>query len=380
MTENNLDEKQKERLLATWCDHVTRLVAIPSTSADTKEHDLSTLNVIAYIEAVLIKAGFSTERLEARPGHVSLYAFKGEPLILLSGHVDTVPCNADAWQSDPFTLTLREGRAYGLGACDMKGFIALMLTLAASTAGDNLALLFTSDEETDMAGALKAVEHLKGRRFSLIVIGEPTGNVPVTAHKGWMYREYRTQGKAAHSSHPELGESAIEKGLTVLNALYALRDRFKVQSDVRGQYPTLNVGRVTGGDAANRVPDTFTVIFDVRPTPYVDVAKVKESLSALPGDGVLHAPFADIAPLKDTLSPALLALLERLTGTPCQSVAYCTEGSLLQSLGPCVILGPGSIAQAHQVDEWIEISEVRRALHIFTELLRTLNRPNGDRP
>lgn len=363
--------------------HLTALCGFKSASYDDLSLDEPNDKVIEYMEEVLSSCGFTCTKIPSEHGKSNLLACLGKPHILLSGHTDTVPCNKDLWHTDPYALTIKDGKAYGLGACDMKGYLALILTLAQTgKLKDGVGILATADEETSMAGALSCQEYFSKHNlsFKFIFIGEPTQNRPVIGHKGWMYRELIVKGAGAHSSNPSLGINALEEALPLIESLKALRLKLSQNPgpcDI--PYPTLNLGAIAGGDCANRVMADLKLTFDLRPTQDFDRSKAVEALDEIVGsyqgkaEISLNAPYADIEPMKAT--EAVLEqeeLLSSLTRNHCGYVSYCTEGSILQQSGPCVILGPGSIAQAHQVDEFIALQEAYEAYDIYAALIEKL--------
>lgn len=363
--------------------HLSALCSFKSASYDDLSLDEPNDKVIGYMEEVLISCGFSCTKIPSEHGKSNLFASLGKPQILLCGHTDTVPCDKDKWQTDPYFLTVKEGKAYGLGACDMKGYLALILTLAQTgTLKEGTAVLATADEETSMAGALSCREYFSRHdlRFKFIFIGEPTQNRPVVGHKGWMYRELIVKGAGAHSSNPSLGINALEEALPLIESLKALRLKL---SQIQGPYdiphPTLNLGAIAGGDCANRVMADLKLTFDLRPTQDFDMTCALAALDEITRSyrgkaGIsLRAPYADIEPLR--AASAVLEqeeLLSALASSPLGYVSYCTEGSILQQSGPCVILGPGSIAQAHQANEFISLQEVDEAFEIYGTLIAKL--------
>ncbi len=351
-----------------------KLVAIPTASCDEREKEDGNQKLLGFISETLAPLGFSLTFIGDDPKWQNLLAIRGDSKYLLSGHTDTVPCNLDKWESNPYQLTLKEDKAFGLGACDMKAFLAVMLTLAKHTNFD-LALLFTAQEETSMQGAIECQKALKEKfDFKLIIIGEPTENTLVTSHKGWMYGKLDIEGKSAHSSNPSLGVNAIEQGVQALELLIKLKDNLSLRDPQNP--PTLNLGQIIGGDCANRVCSHLSLIFDVRPTEKIGVKEVLKELHTIEKRLLEHKikahfsyPYPFIEPMATRISKEDRALLEKLTLKKSESVNYCTEGSLLQDLGPCVILGPGSIAQAHQENEFVSLKSLEDHFKLIKEFL-----------
>ncbi len=369
---------------------LAKLVSCHSASSDDEALDEGNAALISYVKDLLSTQGFNFKEIHYSDKWSNLLCTRGEPKVVFSAHSDTVPCAAGSWHSDPYTLTVKkdEDKAYGLGACDMKGFLAAVLTTACSSKFD-MAILITAEEETSMNGAYAAASALKneGVAYPLIVIGEPTLNTPVTAHKGWMYLELKITGKAAHSSAPHEGVNAIVKSSQLIKMLDDLKELWKSRVVKTGHsdyesIPTLNFGKVTGGDCANRVCDEVTLIMDVRPTQYYGIEKIKADILDLTTDFqkqegsdtkvTISYPYPLIEPLKRSIQPDTVSLFENITSKKTVSVSYCTEASVLQELGPCVIMGPGSIAQAHTVDEYIALSSLKDAIGQISRLLHSL--------
>lgn len=386
--------------------YLEKLVSFPTVSDTDPARDRPNLPLVEWAREEFARLGFATEVIDVAPGKACLLAHKGPLLgrklgdrggLLLSGHSDTVGCDPDLWASAPWRLEVREGRAFGLGACDMKGFLACALAAAAklATSGRDAALsrglgiLITCDEETSMAGAAAAAPRLKalGLAPELVVIGEPTLMTPVFGHKGYMGRSLTVTGRACHSSDPDRGVSAAHGAARAILQLEALAKRLRDAPDARDpdfapvDWATLNVGSVHGGDSVNRVCASARIEFDVRPTPRMNAAAVRPLLAELEGALARElqasgaaAALRDLYPdLEAFVNPdrAVRARVESLAGRPGEFVAYATEASHLQALGPTVVMGPGSIAQAHGVDEFIELAELERGEAMINRLIES---------
>lgn len=596
---------QEWQLTSTPQECLTKLVACNTVSSTNTAEDHSTLEMIEQLIQHFSKQHMFCIKLEESAGKFNLFALSLETLkrlfstqkecidecqegsvaydkvihnaakqdqassslidsnktcglgLLLSGHADTVPFNAQAWHSEPLTLTEKDGRLYGRGSVDMKGFIACAAALSTLTAcydsktgkcspksehleegtscksahtTDNtffpsahaakipscklmdlhaISCLITSDEETSMNGAqimsllamkplsslgcspatlifdwqwaqqqaqsdsalskilnsLQSSSHISqytfaadcyvqdqsneckttqgqlfccdvrntwldqafiNRQFDLVIIGEPTQMQAVIAHKGWMARTLKVQGKTAHSSNPAQGCNALNLMNSVMTQLIELSQKLQISPrDERFAVPhvTLNLGRIHGGQAHNTVCDNVELDFDVRPIPLCNNQQIQRmlqkivdeanhnfmphgkslkkdlaelnaeqtSINTATNDAIiantlldhksqphpvnlpfsLTIPFADIDCFENTNAPSLhllkqaIALVQEsypeqanLLDSELKCVNYCTEASLLQKIGPCVILGPGNIAQAHQENEFIEIEQL----------------------
>ena len=363
------------------------LVAIPSVSSADARFDQGNRDVIDRLASWLEPLGF---RIEVVPvsasGHkADLIATlgTGEGGLALAGHTDTVPWDPGRWTTDPFTLTEREGHLYGLGTADMKGFFAVALDairqLDPRTLSVPLTIVATADEESTMAGA-EALSALGRPRARWVVIGEPTGLVPVRMHKGVSLQRLVLRGRSGHSSDPTGGASALDGMHAVLSALYELRAELATRHPHPGfvpPYPTLNVGAIHGGDSANRICGECVLAFDMRPVPGMDLAVVRAALRerverAVAGRGLeLELSFeTGVPPFETSVTSEIVRVTEELTGHEAGSVAFGTEGPFFQRLGAdTVVLGPGDISVAHQPDEHVSIAELARATGLVRELV-----------
>ena len=363
------------------------LVAMPSVSSADSRFDQGNRNVIDRLASWLEPLGFRIELVPvSASGHkADLIATlgAGEGGLALAGHTDTVPWDEGRWTTDPFALTERDGRLYGLGSTDMKGFFAVVLDavrdLDARTLVRPLTLVATADEESTMAGA-QALATLGRPRPRWVVIGEPTGLVPVRMHKGVSLQRLVLRGRSGHSSDPANGANALDGMHAVLGALFELRADLARRHPHPGfvpPFPTLNVGAIRGGDSANRICAECELAFDLRPVPGMDLAAVRAELRetverAIVGRGLaLDLSFeTGVPPFETPESSEIVRATEELTGEKAGSVAFGTEGPYFQQLGAdTVVLGPGDIAVAHQPDEHVAIEQVVRATSLVRELV-----------
>lgn len=355
------------------------LLAQPSVSSETARFDMPNEGVIDVLADWMQTLGFECERMPVpgRPGKFNLIAVKGRGPggLVLAGHSDTVPYDSRGWLSDPFRLSERDGRWYGLGVCDMKGFLALAVECAASFARESLRqpliLLATADEESTMDGAKALVE--AGRpRARYAVIGEPTGLKPVRLHKGIFMDSVHVHGRAGHSSRPDLGANAIDGIHDVLHALRGFREDLKSRRGSAGgfalDYPTLNLGAIHGGDSANRIPAHVELQVDMRFPPGMDIAPLREELRGRAAAG-LHTAGCQIefSALMDGVpafqteeTSEIVRVCEELTGHAAGAVDFATEGGYFNQLGlDTVILGPGDIEVAHQQNEYLPLDRIQ---------------------
>jgi acetylornithine deacetylase len=368
---------------------LTRLISLPSISSASARWDQSNESVVRVLAEWLEPLGFSVEILDVpnMPGKFNLIATLGSGPggLVLSGHTDTVPYDEARWQSDPFTLTERDGRWYGLGTCDMKGFFALAIEAAKEFAGQNLKepliILATADEESSMNGARALAEAGKPKaRYA--VIGEPTSLRPVRMHKGIMMERLTFEGISGHSSNPELGRNALDGMHEAMTELLTLRSHWQAQyqnANFDVQVPTLNLGCIHGGDNPNRICARCELHFDLRPLPGMDMETLRQAiLGRIRPVAERRQLTMEFEPLFDGVPPfetpadaALVEACEKLTGHTAHAVAFATEAPWLQKLGlETLVMGPGSIDQAHQPDEYLEMSYLEPTVQILRGLIR----------
>ena len=267
---------------------LAQLVALPSISCAINEWDMSNRAVIECLANWFNELNFTTRIQEIAPGKFNLIAVLGQDNsnekggLILSGHSDTVPYDANKWQSDPFTLVQKNDKLYGLGATDMKGFFPIIVEAVKAFAGKTpkhpLIVLATADEESSMAGARALMEQGIGFKPKAAIIGEPTNLVPIHMHKGIMIESIRVEGKSGHSSNPALGKSALEGMNEVMNSLLSLRSELQLRYRNPGfavQTPTINLGCIHGGDGANRICASCELHFDVRLLPGMDTDELR---------------------------------------------------------------------------------------------------------
>jgi acetylornithine deacetylase len=364
------------------------LLKAPSISCTQPDLDQSNLPVIHLLAGWLETQGFSCDiqPIPGQPGKANLVAIRGSGPggLVLAGHTDTVPCNPEKWRHDPFALTEADGRWYGLGSCDMKGFFPLIIEAVRSFDDQRfqrpLIVLATADEESSMSGARSLVaSSLHHARHA--VIGEPTGLRPVRVHKGILMERIDITGQAGHSSDPALGRNAIEAMHEVVTDLMSLRSDwqkrwtnplFSVPS------PTLNLGCIHGGDNPNRICAKCALEFDIRPLPGMNTDELRAQISgrlqriaAERSVRIDYKPLFPGVPPMDTAADApLVKACEELTGFSAGSVAFATEGPYLNQIGmQTLILGPGDIAQAHQPDEYLAMDRIEPTIALLRQLI-----------
>ena len=368
-------------------DRFAALLALPSVSCTQPELDQSNRSVVELLAGWLDDLGFSCELQEITPGKFNLLAVRGSGPggLVLAGHSDTVPFDEALWRSDPLLLSERDGRWYGLGSCDMKGFFALVIEAVQGLLDHDfrqpLMILATCDEESSMSGAraLAAAGKPLGRAA---VIGEPTGLRPIRMHKGIMMEKIEILGQSGHSSDPGLGHSALEAMHASIGALLDLRRQWQTELNnpqFSVPHPTLNFGCIHGGDNPNRICGQCSLEFDLRPLPGMDPQQLREAIrQKLQPVAERHQVRIDFAPLFPSVPPfeqaadcELVRIAERLTGHTAEAVAFATEAPYLQQLGcETLVLGPGDIACAHQPDEYLELTTIDPTVRVLRELIR----------
>jgi len=365
-----------------------RLLASPSVSCTEPEWDEGNRGVCELLAEWLQALGFRCEiqPMPSRDDKVNLIAVLGEGPggLVLAGHTDTVPFDEKLWAMDPFGLTVREGRLYGLGATDMKGFfpvaVEAALAFRESRLREPLILVATADEESSMDGAIQLVA--SGRpRARHAVVGEPTDLRPARVHKGMMMEAITVTGQSGHSSNPTLGRSALEGMQRVMADLLAFREELAARHRnplFEVEVPTLNLGCIHGGDNPNRICADCELHIDIRPLPGMQLAELRGALhrrlERLLADSGLKLDFLPLFPGVEALeTPAAAAIVraaEELTGAPAGVAGFGTEGPYLNALGmETVILGPGSVDRAHQPDEFLPLAAIQPTLDLLQGLI-----------
>lgn len=365
-----------------------QLVAIPSVSSVDPYLDQSNRAVIELLAEWLAALGFEIEltTISKAPDKLNLIARLGKGVegLVLSGHTDTVPFDEGAWTTDPFVLTEKEDRLYGLGTADMKGFFPLVIEairgLELSALKRPLIILATADEESTMAGARRLAQSAKPLGHYAL-IGEPTGLKPVHMHKGVLMGSIRLQGRAGHASDPRLGNNAIDGMYQVIGALLNWREELRTRYRnplFEVMEPTLNLGSIHGGDSPNRICAHCQLQVDMRLLPGMPLEEILATLKAkveqaIAGTGlaVQVSPIFNGVPAFATGKDSwIVRMTEQLSGQDAGTVAFATEGPFLNTLGmETVILGPGDIAQAHQADEFLAVERLQPMVELLRKLI-----------
>ena len=384
-TENN-----SELLFKNSVKILTDLIGFKTISGEDNN------SLIDYCDDILINLGATSFRtFDDDKKRVNLFATlkaknsSHKKPIILSGHTDVVPVSK-GWTTDPFKATIKGDKLFGRGACDMKGFIACTLAYAPIFSKANLDrdihFSFTFDEETACQGAPILIKELKnkGIKDGICIIGEPTNMKIIDAHKGCY--EYTTyfKGLAGHSSAPHKGVSAVEYATRYVNKLIELRKKLRERSPKNSifdpPHSTLSIGGIFGGIAHNVIADKCQVNWETRPVVKEDAIFLNSELDKYAAEVLLPEmkkifPHSSIEKKiigeiigfdRDEASDAC-ELISNLTGDNSrQVVSFGTEAGLFQEIGiSTVVCGPGSIEQAHKIDEYIVLDELKKCINLL---------------
>jgi acetylornithine deacetylase len=366
------------------------------------ESQRSNLELIHFCRDYLTGLGVESALVPSEDGEkANLYATVGpnvEGGVVLSGHTDVVPVAGQDWTSDPWTLTERDGKLYGRGACDMKGFDAIALALVPEMLKAPLKrpvhIALSYDEEVGCLGARILVEAMAaaGIKPAAVIVGEPSMMQVVTGHKGGTRMRTTVKGHAVHSSRVDVGVPAVMIAGKLIEwhnqTMAENKARASNQNPFEPPYSTLHVGVVQGGTAVNITAEHCEFSHEVRVVPGdegVDfvgrykarVAEIEAEMKAIaPETGITVEITSATPPLGPEKDGAAEALSRRLTGdNGSHVVAYGTEGGLFQGAGwSTVVCGPGDIAQAHQPDEFITVAQLEAGTAFVRDLIADLSR------
>jgi acetylornithine deacetylase len=384
-----------EALAARALPILERLVAFDTTS------HLSNLALVEWVEGYLAQHGIASRRIANADGKkANLLATVGpatEGGVVLSGHTDVVPVTGQAWTSDPWVLVERGGRLFGRGSSDMKGFLALALAAVPDLLAAPLArpahLAFSYDEEIGCFGAPLMIEVI-GRelpRPALVVVGEPTSMEVVSGHKGVGAWRVTVTGHEAHSAQTHLGVSANMVAARLMGALADIADGLERNADPASpftpKHTTLTIGRVNGGTAGNILARSCVFIFDLRGpatddrgaqlAPFFALARRldAEMKARFPETGVAVEQLSDVPGLRPDPESIAEAFVRRLAGDngPSRVASFASEAGQFQAASlPTVLCGPGSIDQAHQPDEYMDVTQLQRGAAFMARLVEAL--------
>ena len=357
---------QDNNSLINYCDDILKKNG--ATSFKTYDDDKKRVNLFSTIKAKKTK---------------------GKTPIILSGHTDVVPVSK-GWSTDPFKATIKGDKLYGRGSCDMKGFIACALAYAPIFSKANLDrdihFSFTFDEETACIGAPILIKELKKRGFTkgICIVGEPTNMKIIDAHKGAY--EYTTyfEGLAGHSSQPHKGVSAVEYAARYVTKLIELRqklkDRVPKDSIFTPPYSTLSIGGIFGGIAHNVIADKCHVKWETRPVikedakflnseldKYVNEELLPAMKKVYPESNIRKEVIGEIIGFDRDKDSEACEFVSSITGDNSREVvSFGTEAGLFQEIGiSTAVCGPGSIEQAHKIDEFIKLDEIHKCLNFL---------------
>lgn len=376
---------------------IETLVGFDTTSRE------SNLELIGFVEDYLKSHGvestlvFNDDRSKANLV-ASIGPATSQGGIVLSGHSDVVPVDGQEWSTDPFRVVERDGRLYGRGTCDMKGFLGIVLALIPEFQTCGLRapvhVVLTYDEETDCSGAARLMQALPdtGLMPRAVIIGEPTEMRIANAHKGQCSLETVIVGREAHSSAPHLGLNTIDMAVRLITYLASMSEEFEAlplrMDGVVPPHSTINVGTIKGGQQFNIVPAECRFEWEVRAVPGHDVeaiiARFNSHADALLAQVRDECPEAAIRTTVTSASAAFVpeddspaeTLVKSLAGTnEAGALAFGTEAPFYQKAGmSAVVFGPGSIAQAHKPDEYISLEQVEACVEFMRRLMSRLAR------
>jgi acetylornithine deacetylase len=349
--------------LINYCDKI--LKKLGATSFKTYDKDKKRVNLFA-----TLKTKKTSDKMP----------------IILSGHTDVVPVSK-GWSTDPFKVVIKEDKLYGRGSCDMKGFIACVLAYAPifskSELDRDIHFSFTFDEETACKGAPILIQELKkrGLKNGICIVGEPTNMKIIDAHKGCY--EYTTyfEGLAGHSSQPHKGVSAVEYAARYVNKLIELRQKLKDKTPKDSifdpPYSTLQIGGIFGGIAHNVIADKCYINWETRPVvkedgiflnleldKFANEILLPEMKKVFPNSSIKKEVIGEIIGFNRVKNSEACDLVSNITGDNSREVvSFGTEAGLFQEIGiSTVVCGPGSIEQAHKIDEFIKLEEINKCI------------------
>ncbi|MFC7369026.1 acetylornithine deacetylase [Vreelandella zhaodongensis] len=379
---------------------ISSLIGFDTTS------DRSNLPLIDFVADYLADLGIEAHLVPSEDGQkASLFATIGPMLpggVILSGHTDTVPVSGQVWQSNPYRAVVRDGRLYGRGAVDMKGFIGVCLAMVPVFLDSQLSrpihLALSYDEETSCRGCLPLIDRMKAvlPPVEAVIVGEPTSCSVVSAHKGVYSWRTRVTGAPAHSSNPSLGVSAISYAARLVGELDRIADTL-MSSSTRNclfdpPYSTMHVSCLTGGNAPNIVARDAELHWELRNLPEDDPLAILEEYRNFSSElaqemrerspqcaVVTEEDYPPIPAFKLQQNNSAETLAWRLAGQEeRRAVGFCSEAGWFQERGfPTVVWGPGAVDQAHKADEYITLDELDKYRTMLFRLASELRGAEG---
>ena len=378
---------------------IEQLIALPSVSSTQADIDTSNQAVINCLANWLNDLGFRTEVIP-NSSHQSFNNPKanliatlgeGDDGLVLSGHTDTVNFDQTGWNTDPFVATQKNNKLYGLGTADMKSFLAIAIEAAKEFVNKDLkqrlTIIATADEESTMQGVKTLVETIQDKYQKLgsyCIIGEPTDLTPVHQHKGVMMEAIKLTGQPGHSSDPSLGINALDGMRLVLNELEQFKQELGkkyTNYDFLVPVPTLNFGHIHGGDNPNRICGDCELHIDLRPLPGMKLETLREELhervvkiiEPLGLKVTFESMFDGVPAFKTDENSKIIQLTRKLSRKNPISVAFGTEGPYFNSIGmETVVLGPGSIDQAHQQNEFLDLTSITPTIQLLQKVVNEI--------
>ncbi|WP_271023817.1 acetylornithine deacetylase [Rhizobium sp. RCAM05973] len=378
-------------LVETAIDILADLVSFDTVSSK------SNIDAIVFVDAYFKRLGAATVRIPAKgQDKENLWVTFGSGQrggLVLSGHIDVVPIDGQKWTRPPFELTREDGRVYGRGTTDMKGFLACVMAISSQLDLAKLSVpihvAITFDEEVGHVGAFEMAEYMKsaGIEPAAVIVGEPTRHFVVDRHKGAVGFTTEVYGQEAHSSQVHLGINAIDIAAEVVALLNALRaDQRNLPADdaFHYPYPSISVGTIHGGQVRNIVAPACTLEWEMRPILPEQLATMRRefdkrvkmiianrSKEGMDAPRIVTRCLWNAPPLISDPNSSATALALQATGyNQASGVSYGTEAGVYQQAGfPTVVCGPGDIEQAHIADEWISVSEIEACLKFLERLI-----------
>jgi acetylornithine deacetylase len=340
-----------------------------------KINSVNDKEITDFISIFLSKCGADIIFQKFGDGKINVIAKFGKPKTVLVCHHDTVPV-LSGWLVNPFTLKKKDGKLYGLGACDVKGSMAAILAALANYPkldSLNLMVLFTSSEETGLIGIKEFVKSDYAEEIQFGIVSEPTELKVITAHKGYCKTNVQFFGKNTHSSCPWKGVNAIvaaAKFIAELDKKYSYQKK-----KVDGSTPTINIAVINGGIKGNIVPNKCIVSISKRTSENDSVEKIAKELSkiAKKHSKKVIIEISEFYPALDCRNKSIIKLLKKCGATKVGRADFMTEAGILSSFGiDSVVFGPGSIRQAHKANEYISRSELDNGEKIYSEILDSI--------